>query len=144
MSESDTRATLLKLAAPLDPHPIENLISQEAGMPDVEYVGGWAELKWIATDKWPKRAKTVVRIEHYSDEQRAWLLRRWNFGEACWLVLQSGQEWFFWDAVKAQAVGTLTRDELIQTANYYHKTKPTSEVVCWILSRNKNHRIDLS
>lgn len=140
MSESDTRATFLKLLAPLDPHNIENLLASEAGMPDVEYFGGWCELKWIHRDKWPKRASTTVKIEHYTDLQRAFLLKRWNMGEACWLVLQSANEWFFWDAVRAQKVGTLTRAEMIETANYYLDCQPPSEVMCAILSRNKNNR----
>lgn len=143
MSESDTWAALRPLMAPLDPHRIENLITAEKGMPDVEYVGGWAELKWIARSDWPKRARTVVRLDHYTDEQRNFLLRRWNFGEAAWLILQSGEEWFFWNAPAAQAVGTLTREQLQETATYYFKTKPTADQVCTILRKNSNSRIDL-
>lgn len=140
MSEADTWTALRPLMSPLDPHRIENLITSEKGMPDVEYLGGWCELKWIDKSKWPKRAPTVVKLEHYTDEQRAWLLRRWYFGEAAWLILQSGEEWFFWNAPAAQAVGTLTRQQLIDTCTYYHETKPSPEVVCSILKQNKHYR----
>lgn len=51
---------------------IENVL--EEGTPDVNYtlngVGGWIELKDLAG--WPARADTVVRVPHYTPEQRRW------------------------------------------------------------------------
>ena len=44
------------------------------GTPDVQYIGGWLELKYA--EDWPKRAATTVRIEHFTPQQRVWLLRR--------------------------------------------------------------------
>lgn len=139
MAESDTWTALRPLIQSLDPHRIENLITQEAGMPDVEHRYGWCELKWLDRSKWPKRANTVVRIEHYTDKQRAFLLRRWEMGEACWLVLQSGEEWFFWNAPDAQAVGTQTRQQMLDNATFYFKYKPSAAAACEILMTNKNH-----
>lgn len=132
MAESDTRAEFCKLIAELDPHSIENLLPDK-GMPDVEFAGGWAEMKWLP--KWPVRPTTPVRIDHYTDEQRAWLLNRTTkTGEPCWLVLQVRQEWFFFDADAAQEVGKLTYDELVETATRYFPKKPTSQEVVSLLT----------
>jgi len=45
------------------------------GTPDVQHIDGWLELKFL--EAWPKRAETTVRIEHFSPQQRVWLLRRY-------------------------------------------------------------------
>ncbi|MCK5600550.1 hypothetical protein KAR91_01705 [Candidatus Pacearchaeota archaeon] len=62
------------------------------GTPDVQFIGGWIELKFLET--WPKRKETSVRIEHFSPQQRVWLLRRWMAevnlripDPHCWLLL---------------------------------------------------------
>lgn len=138
MAESDTWTALKPLIQSLDPHRIENLIAAEAGMPDVEHRYGWIELKWLSRDKWPKRANTIVRIDHYTDLQREFLLKRWQMGEACWLVLQSGEEWFFWDAPAAQDVGKQTRQEMLDKATFYYKHKPSAPVACTILRTTKD------
>jgi hypothetical protein len=45
------------------------------GTPDVQHIDGWLELKF--KEEWPKRPDTTVRIEHFSPQQRVWLLRRY-------------------------------------------------------------------
>lgn len=138
MSESDFRGTFCKLAAPLDPVPIENLLTGETGvgMPDVEFIGGWAELKWKS--EWPKRPRTPLRLDHYTQDQRDWLMRRWERGERTFLVLQIGQEWFFFSAPAAQRVGYLTRQELRDNATVYFAKKPTSDQVVAVLRGETN------
>jgi group I intron endonuclease len=128
MSESDTRRNFCKLISPLDPVPVENMLTGDTGvgMPDVEFAGGWAELKNIKT--WPSRKTTAVRIPHYTDAQRNWLMRRWNAGGYTCLVLQKGEEWFVWSAPAAQQVGTLTYMDLVATADLYFANKPSAEV----------------
>lgn len=133
MAETDTRATFCKLIAALDPRPIENMLPP-AGTPDVEYVGGWAELKYINPQDWPVRPTTEVKIKHYTDEQREWLLRRTEAGEMCWLVVQSGKEWFFYNAYAAQDVGYLTYDEMVSRATHYFSNKPEPQEVVSILT----------
>ena len=44
------------------------------GTPDVQFIDGWIECKYL--EDWPKREKTTVRIDHYTSQQRVWLLRR--------------------------------------------------------------------
>jgi len=62
------------------------------GTPDVQFIGGWLELKFL--EAWPKREETTVRIEHFTPQQRVWLLRRYMAeiklripDPHCWLLL---------------------------------------------------------
>ena len=64
------------IAAKLDPVRVENPI--HPGTPDVNLVGRWIELKCIPA--WPVRDTTVVRIPHYTPQQRVWLYRRTSAG----------------------------------------------------------------
>lgn len=88
------------------------------GLPDMSYSGnqqhGWIELKYLRA--WPKRVDTVVRIEHYTKEQRAWLLRRGQLGGNCFLLLRVGREHLLLGWITAQLVGELNRTELCRRA----------------------------
>jgi hypothetical protein len=59
-------------------HRVENLLDR--GTPDVDWAcwgcEGWIELKELP--EWPKRKDTIVRIPHFSDDQRQWLTTRGN------------------------------------------------------------------
>jgi len=59
--------------AGLDATSVENPACP--GTADVQHIDGWLELKFL--EAWPKRAETTVRIEHFSPQQRVWLLRRY-------------------------------------------------------------------
>ena len=59
--------------AGLDATSVENPACP--GTPDVQFIDGWLELKF--KEKWPAREDTTVRIEHFSPQQRIWLLRRY-------------------------------------------------------------------
>lgn len=78
------------------------------GTPDVQFIGGWIELKF--REKWPKRADTTVRIEHFTPQQRVWLLRRYMAeiklripDPHCWLLLyvEETREHLLFDAETA-------------------------------------------
>jgi len=130
--ESKFRQEFNLLAKPLDPHSVENLVG--ASMPDVNIVTGWVELK--RADGWPVRLTTPLRLDHYTDGQREWLLDRWNAGGGAWLCLKVRSEYFAWDAPAAQKVGFLTRKELIACATHYSPVKPTSAQLCsWFPKR---------
>jgi hypothetical protein len=75
------------------------------------------ELKVLPS--WPKRTSTPVRIDHYSDHQRDWMMRRWNAGEWAGLCLRVRKDWFVWSAPNAQRVGFLTKQELHDTADIH-------------------------
>lgn len=126
MSESDFRREFVPMCRALHAQPIENMLA--AGTPDVSLATGWVELKWLR--EWPARASTIVRLDHYTEEQRQWLLDHWQAGGGAWLVLKCRQEWFCWDAQAAQMVGFLTYGKLIETATKYVDKKPTAEQLC--------------
>lgn len=85
------------------------------GVPDVSFgangVQGWVELKTIPG--WPKRAASVVTIEHYTQEQRLWLFLR---GRGCWLLLKVGEAWLLFDHTAAWEVGRVTKQRLEKIA----------------------------
>ena len=73
---------------------IENLTS--IGHPDTNYCidgeEGHVELKYIR--KWPARAKTLVKIDHYTPLQRLWILKRVLAGGKAFLFVQvEKDEW---------------------------------------------------
>ena len=81
----------------LDPISVEN--PAYPGTPDVNYVGGWIELK--ALDKWPVFKKTPLRIKTFTREQRTWLWRRWRRGGQVHLLVTVGNDWLLFDGVTA-------------------------------------------
>lgn len=44
------------------------------GTPDLQFMDGWIECKY--REDWPAREDTTVRIEHFTPQQRCWLMRR--------------------------------------------------------------------
>ena len=72
------------------------------GIPDVSYSTthhGWIELKYLP--KAPKRADAVLKIEHFTPDQRNWLTRHGKRGGRCFLLLQVEQTYmlFSWEVV---------------------------------------------
>lgn len=119
MSESTMRKKIIRVLASLDAVPIENPI--RAGTPDVNYIEGWIELKWLKT--WPIRAGTIVQIPHYTDQQKIWHYRRRRAGGQSWFLLQVRREWLLLDgAIAAFVVNKSTRQELIERATAYWDT----------------------
>jgi len=65
---------------------------QDVGVPDISYCmerghDGWIELKCLSA--WPKRRTTVVRLPHFTAEQRLWLLKRGKMGSAVFVFLKT-------------------------------------------------------
>lgn len=99
-------------AARLDPVRVENPI--HPGTPDVNIADGrWIELKCIPG--WPARNTTVVRIRHYTPQQRVWLYRRWKAAPGSTLLLlevRAERQWLLFDGdVAAKVVGRGTTAE---------------------------------
>lgn len=94
------------LAAKLDPVRVENPI--HPGTPDVNLCTGvWIELKCIPG--WPVRDTTIVRIRHYTPQQRVFLYRRWKYAPGSTLLLlevRAEKQWLLFDGdVAAKVVG---------------------------------------
>lgn len=118
MSESDMRGRVVKILKPLDAVAVEN--PANPGTPDVNYIEGWIELKWLRS--WPARQDTIVRIDHYTNQQKIFAVRRRRKGGNCWLLLQVRDQWLLFDgAVAAMRINKATCKELYEAA---HKTWP--------------------
>lgn len=100
------------LEAKLDPVRVENPI--HPGTPDVNLADGrWIELKCIP--RWPVRASTVVRIKHFTPQQRVFLYRRWKSAPGSTFLLleiRAVRQWLLFDGnVAAKVVGRGTMAE---------------------------------
>ncbi len=114
MSESTQRHLVLKLLKPVHGIPVENTVGVN-GCPDVNYTGGWIELKWLRA--WPKRPLTKISISHFTTQQRRWLRNRCNAGGKAYLLLQVQKEWLLFTGIDAgDCIGNLTRAELYDSA----------------------------
>jgi Mesyanzhinovviridae DNA helicase len=103
------RTKVLRALRPLDAVAVENAVGP--GTPDVEYIGGWLELKYL--ERWPVRGGPV-RVD-FPWEQRLWHLRRRRRGGATWLLLRCKSEWLLFDgAVAALYLGVKTLGELLE------------------------------
>ena len=98
---------------------VENLVG--TGTPDVHYCidgyAGWIELKEI--EDWPVRAKTIVRIDHFTLEQRYWLREYYDRGGGnAWLLVRvrAAREYFLFRPDSADAIGTMNQEEFRRAA----------------------------
>lgn len=114
------------LLAGLDPVRVENAVNP--GTPDVNCILGWIELKQIRPEDMPKRAGTVLRLDHFTPEQRAWLTRRAYFGGACWVLLLLGEQWvLIVGRTAAEHLGRVNVADTLALASHVWPTKPSAE-----------------
>ena len=96
--------------------PVEN--PAQPGTPDVNYIEGWIELKWLRA--WAKRATTVIHIDHWTRRQKIWHFRRRCAGGQAWVLLQCRREWLLFDgAVAALWLNRSTKAQLMIAAHSY-------------------------
>lgn len=125
----------MKSLKPLNAIAVENPCLP--GTPDVNYIEGWIELKWIRA--WPKRADTPVKISHYTKQQRVWAFRRRRAGGQCWLLLQVRMEWILLDgAVAALWLNKCTKRELIEKAALYSNSGLPAQTLMGLLTRGQD------
>jgi hypothetical protein len=131
MSERDQRGRVVKALKHLDAISVENRVLP--GTPDVEYIGGWVELKWIRS--WPRNSDvSPVHVDHFTPQQRVWLKRRWRRGGRAFVLLQAGgQDWLLLDGeTAAQCLGRATRKELYIRALITWKGLNEKELATWL------------
>lgn len=133
MSESNMRTKLIGALRLLDAISVENPAGP--GTPDVNFIGGWLECKWLRA--WPKRPETPVRLDHpLLPQQKAWLRRRIRRGGSAWVMLQCGREWFLFDGNTASDIlGEATQEELRKRAFHIFNTLDDCELT-QILAEN--------
>lgn len=110
---------------PLDAVRIESGTTG-SGIPDVNYLWGWIELK--AAARWPPR-EGPLRVDHFTTEQRTWLTRRSIAGGKAFLLLKVGtKEWLLFEGrVAAVRLGISTRAQLYEVAKARWTRLPRTE-----------------
>lgn len=89
------------------------------GTPDVNFVEGWIELKYMA--RWPKiPAERPVLMDHFTPQQRLFAIRRSRARGNIWFLMQVGKEYLLLTGLTAaEIVGTATKQQLIDAAVLY-------------------------
>lgn len=87
------------------------------GIPDISYSTnhhGWIELKYLKSK--PSGHDTVMRIKHYTAQQRNWLKKHGRKGGKCFILLQVDKCYmiFTWD--QCAIVGSTNYDGHINVA----------------------------
>jgi len=110
------RREIVKILKPLHGIPVENIV--KTGTPDVEYCGGWIEVK--RTREWPARATTVVSLDHdLTLEQRIWIKKRSKVGGTVWVLIQIDKAYMLFRGLDAvELVGTANKQQLIAGATH--------------------------
>lgn len=107
---------IIALGGDVQNHEDKNSI----GIPDISYglnkVNGWIEAKQLPN--WPKSGK-IVKIEHYTPQQKNWLRIRGRAGGNCFLVLQVDDVFMVFDHETAQSVGSITQDDMMFNCMFY-------------------------
>lgn len=130
MTEKTLASKVVKLLRPLDAMRVENPC--KPGTPDVEFIGGWVELKHVRD--WPKRASTPVRVPHFTTGQRLWLTRRDKLGGLALLLVQVGPDYLLLSGAKAASIlGTSTQAQLraAAIATFTHRTLKEELAACF-------------
>ena len=104
-------------------------VISEIGVPDAFYSmedlpgGGFIEFKRLR--EWPKRPTTPVKIKHFSQEQRAWMMLNGPWIERVFLHLQIGRDHMLFPWCVTDEVGYLVKD------NNDNDVEATSTGVTW-------------
>ena len=139
MSEAAARSTLVKRLRPLDAQPVE--VKGRAGVPDVEHIYGWIELKF--KPKWPKFLKpdTVIKWPHKLEPaQKVWLRRRVHRGGAAVLCGKIDRDWFFWnvETFDLDQFDHQTQREMNDTADrVYRNHLDHKDLIPWLISLHR-------
>lgn len=117
MSEKALAGHVMKALKPLDGVRVENPC--HPGTPDVNYIGGWIELK--QHDSWPKNPETPLKLGHdLTKEQRIWLTRREEKGGIALVLLQVNRDYLLLSGgVAARIIGAATQAQLKEASIDY-------------------------
>lgn len=139
MSEKAMWSTMRKAMA-LGKHWREATRHEEKlakGIADVSFVGndyrhGWMELKQL--DAWPKRESTIVRVEHFTKEQKFWLQRKGKAGGNTWLFMKVERDYLLFYWTRLERIGQVNKDELLRDASVVWSKRMNWEELGTVLS----------
>jgi len=136
MSEATMRSNLVKALEKLDAVPIE--MRMRAGTPDVNYIGGWIECKYLKF--WPKNADTspVIFGHELTKEQGLWGRRRCLRGGSSWVVAQVSRDWFWFSTIVAREnFNKMTRPDMHSLCAFHQKNLKSEELVEWLINNSR-------
>ena len=132
MLERDMRKQLVKLLRPLDAFAVENG-GCHPGTPDINYRDGWIECK--ATEQWPARPDTPVRLDHdLTKQQRIWLIRRARVNGRAFVMLNIDGEWLLFNGIVAATIlggkeGGIRQELYDNALKVWDRTPKTEELL---------------
>jgi hypothetical protein len=135
MSEASMWGRVRKALKIFDPIRIENRC--ELGTPDVNLVmGDWIELKWVRSA--PKKGG-ILKLEHYSMEQKTWAIRRHNAGGKVWVLLKVSSCWMIFPGQEApEYLGRVGLEELKKKATRVWEKRLNDQELRMLLSRSQH------
>lgn len=83
----------------------------------------WLELK--QNKAWPKRATTIVRLRHFTREQKQWLVDRGVAGGNCGVLWQVEKDYLLFGWWDAPYLGHLTKEQMFHSALWSGKNLST-------------------
>lgn len=106
-NEAAVRRTVVQNLKQLDAVSVENSVG--SGTPDVNYIGGWLEIKNL--HGFPTDPTKVVPV-HLRPSQRAWLTKRRQMGGKAFVLIKVGKEWLLYDGMSAaRSLGLVWNEE---------------------------------
>lgn len=103
------RQFVVSALKPLHAVSVENLA--HPGTPDVNFAGGWIELKCLP--KATTDSARILLVPHFTLQQRMWLKARALAGERTMVLVQIRSTWILLDGVfAANHLGKVTLEEL--------------------------------
>lgn len=135
MSEQHMQRTVVQALKMFDAIAVEN--PKRPGTPDINYNHGWIELKKAVS---PKRYDSPVRVPHFTEQQRRWMLRRARAGGRVHLLLQLDRGWVLLGARFAAArLDRATKAEIIENALCVWQSvgEGKTGLIKWLLSETQ-------
>lgn len=133
------RGQLVALLKPLGAFAVENG-GAHPGTPDIATTVGWIECK--ATNQWPARPETGVKLDHdLTKQQRIWLMRWHRVNGRAWVMLNVDGDWLLFEGLAAVCIlggdEPGTRAELFKNAlATWNRTPQTNELLPLLDSDN--------
>lgn len=129
------RSYLVSVMKPLHAVAIEN--HMRAGTPDINYIDGWIECKWLQA--YPKNINNSIRFKHtLTQGQKLWLCSRAKRGGVALVCCKISKDWYVFDAFTAYAnFDKMNKEDMIEKSIYHSIGKLDKErFLAWLRSLN--------
>lgn len=132
------RQQVVRMLKPQHAFAVENPVLP--GTPDVNCTLGWIELKSV--DK-PKRETSKVNLDHFTAQQRVFLMKRWKAEPgSAWLLVKCGDIWLLYrgdDAATKVAKEWKSYDDLYCNAEViWEETPSKGSLAYYVMSFRDN------